>query len=85
MPTDDVVDFYQLDDLLKGEEKKIRARVSAFVDQECMPVIAEHFDKGTFPMKLIPRFAELGLFGVHVDGYGSTIDQLSSWTTVGRK
>ena len=46
MPTDDVVDFYQLDDLLKGEEKKIRARVSAFVDQECMPVIAEHFDKG---------------------------------------
>jgi len=70
MPTDDVVDFYRLDDLLKGEEKKIRDRVSAFVDQECMPVIAEHFDKGTFPMKLIPRFAELGLFGVHIDGYG---------------
>jgi glutaryl-CoA dehydrogenase len=70
MPTDDVVDFYRLDDLLEGEEKKIRARVSAFVDQECMPVIAEHFDKGNFPMKLIPRFAELGLFGVHVDGYG---------------
>jgi glutaryl-CoA dehydrogenase len=85
MAADDVVDFYQLDDLLKGQEKKIRARVSAFVDQECMPVIAEHFDKGTFPMKLIPRFAELGLFGVHVEGYGSTIDQLSSWSAAGRK
>jgi glutaryl-CoA dehydrogenase len=70
MPTDDVVDFYRVDDLLEGEEKKIRDRVSVFVDQECMPVIAEHFDKGTFPMKLIPRFAELGLFGVHVEGYG---------------
>jgi glutaryl-CoA dehydrogenase len=70
MAADDVVDFYQLDDLLKGEEKKIRNRVRAFVDQECMPVIAEHFDKGTFPMKLIPRLAELGLFGVHVAGYG---------------
>ncbi len=70
MATDDVVDFYQLGDLLKGEEKKIRDRVSAFVDQECMPIIAEHFDKGTFPMNLIPRFAELGLFGVHVAGYG---------------
>ena len=70
MAADDVVDFYQLDDLLKGEEKKIRDRVRAFVDQECMPVIAEHFDKGTFPMDLIPRFAELGLFGVHVKGFG---------------
>jgi glutaryl-CoA dehydrogenase len=70
MAADDGVDFYQLDDLLEGEEKKIRDRVSAFVDQECMPVIAEHFDKGTFPMKLIPRLAELGLFGVHVEGYG---------------
>jgi glutaryl-CoA dehydrogenase len=70
MATDDVVDFYQLDDLLEGEEKKIRDRVRAFADQECMPVIAEHFDRGTLPMDLVPRFAELGLFGVHVKGFG---------------
>ena len=70
MVTEDVVDFYQLEDLLNSEEKKIRDRVRSFVNQECMPVIAEHFDKGTFPMKLIPRFAEMGLFGVHVEGYG---------------
>jgi glutaryl-CoA dehydrogenase len=70
MAADDVVDFYQIDDLLEAEEKKIRDRVRAFVDQECMPVIAEHFDRGTFPMNLIPRLAELGLFGVHVEGYG---------------
>jgi len=70
MATEDVVDFYRLDNLLTGEEKKIRDRIRSFVNQECMPVIAEHFDKGTFPMKLIPRFGELGLLGVHVDGYG---------------
>lgn len=70
MATDDIVDFYRLDDQLKGDEKRIRDRVRAFVDQECMPGIAGHFDRGTFPMKLIPRFAELGLFGVHVKGYG---------------
>lgn len=64
------VDFYQLDALLSSEEKKIRDRLRTFVDQECMPIIAEHFDKGTFPMQLIPRLAELGLFGVHVAGYG---------------
>jgi glutaryl-CoA dehydrogenase len=40
------------------------------VDEECIPPIADHFDKGTFPMDLIPRMAEMGLFGLHVDGYG---------------
>ena len=35
-----------------------------------MPLIADHFDKGVFPMDLIPRMAEMGLFGLHVDGYG---------------
>ncbi|MGD2038792.1 MAG: acyl-CoA dehydrogenase family protein [Desulfobacterales bacterium] len=70
MGTDEVVDFYQTDELLGAEEKEIRDTVRAFVDQECIPIIAEHFDSGTFPLKLIPRFAGLGLFGVHVDGYG---------------
>jgi len=70
MAADDVVDFYQLDDLLESGEKNLRDRVKAFVDEECMPVIVEHFDKGTFPMKLIPRLGELGLLGVHVEGYG---------------
>ena len=70
MSADEMVDFYQIDALLNAEDKRIRDDVRAFVDKECMPVIAEHFDQGTLPLKLIPRLAELGLFGVHVDGYG---------------
>jgi len=62
-------DFYGVDDLLSTEEKEMRDRVRAFVDGECMPVISDHFDKGTFPLQIIPHMAELGLFGVHVDGY----------------
>ena len=80
MMADEVVDFYQTDELLGTEEKKTRDTVRAFVDKECMPVIAEHFDRGTFPMKLIPRLAGLGLFGVHVDGYGCS---KSNHTTYG--
>jgi glutaryl-CoA dehydrogenase len=64
------VDFYDLDDLLTEEEKSIRETVGRFVNEECMPIIADYFDKGIFPMDLIPRFADMGLFGVHVDGYG---------------
>ena len=70
MMPEENVDFYQIDSLLSKEEKTIRDTVRAFVEQECLPVIAEHFDKGTFPMQLIARLAELGLLGVHVDGYG---------------
>jgi glutaryl-CoA dehydrogenase len=62
MAAEEVVDFYQMDALLGAEEKRIRDKVRAFVDTECMPVIAEHFDRGTFPMKLIPGLAGLGLF-----------------------
>ena len=64
------VDFYEIDAQLNKAEKAARDEVRAFVNQECLPIIAEHFDKGTFPMHLITRLAELGLFGVHVDGYG---------------
>jgi glutaryl-CoA dehydrogenase len=63
------VDYYGTEQFLTDEEKLFRDRVRMFVDQECMPIIADHFDQGTFPMKLIPRMAEMGLFGIHVEGY----------------
>jgi glutaryl-CoA dehydrogenase len=66
----DPVDFYQTDLLLTEEETKIRDTLRRFVDRECMPIIADFFDKGTFPMDLISRMVQLGLFGVHVEGYG---------------
>jgi hypothetical protein len=66
------VDFYQVDSLLTGEERAFRDKIRKFVDDECLPIIAEYFDKGTFPLALIPRMASLGLFGIHFDGYGCT-------------
>ena len=66
----ETIDFFGVDDLLTDEEKGFRDKVREFVNQECMPKIADHFDKGTFPMELIPRMAAMGLFGAHVDGYG---------------
>jgi glutaryl-CoA dehydrogenase len=67
-----MVDYFQVEGFLNEEEKGFRDKVRKFVDEECMPLIATHFDSGTFPMELIPRIAEMGLFGLHVDGYGCT-------------
>jgi len=65
-----MVDYFQLEESLSEEEKDFRGRVRKFVDEECMPLIAAHFDSGAFPMDLIPRMAEMGLFGIDVEGYG---------------
>ena len=64
------IDFYGIDSLLSENERKVRDAVRTWVDHECMPIIAEYFDKGTFPMEMIPRMASMELFGGHVDGYG---------------
>ncbi len=65
-----MIDYFQIEALLTEEERSFRDKVRKFVDEECMPLIAAYFDSGTFPMELIPRMAEMGLFGLHVDGYG---------------
>jgi len=63
-------DFFEIEKLLTAEEISFRDRARRFVEEEAMPFIVEHFDKGAFPMEVIPKMAELNLFGLHVEGYG---------------
>jgi glutaryl-CoA dehydrogenase len=63
-------DFLFLDNHYTEEEKIIRDTVRSFVTKEVMPIIAEHYEKGTFPKNLIPQLAELGAFGATIHGYG---------------
>ena len=48
----------------------IRDTVRAFVQDRVMPGIEEWFEHGVFPRELIPEIGRLGLFGMHLDGYG---------------
>ncbi|HWL87978.1 MAG TPA: acyl-CoA dehydrogenase family protein [Polyangiaceae bacterium] len=63
-------DFFDLSRHLLPEERNIRDTVRAFVDARVLPVIGEHFERGTFPMELIPEIASLGLLGCNLQGYG---------------
>jgi len=65
-----MIDYFRVESLLTEAERLYRDRIRKFVDEECMPLIADHFDKGTFPVELIRPMAGMGLFGLHVDGYG---------------
>lgn len=57
-------DYYALDELLSEEERLVRQTVSDFVDAEVLPIIERHAREGTFPMDLVQKIGELGLFGI---------------------
>ena len=63
-------DLYNIDYLLSEEERMVRDTVRKFVQDRVLPIIGEHFEAGTFPRELIPTIAELGLLGMHIEGYG---------------
>jgi glutaryl-CoA dehydrogenase len=70
MPSFPGVDFLELDSLLSDEEKLARQTARQFVDEQVLPIIAEHEREGRFPMQLVPQMAELGFFGATLTGYG---------------
>src|SRR5918999_3894935 len=63
-------DYYLTDELLTEEEREIWDRVRAFCDEEVIPVINEYWEKAEFPFELIPKFANLGIAGGTIRGYG---------------
>ena len=63
-------DFMSIARHFSSEEIQVRDTVRGFTDARVMPVIADHFEKGTFPMELIPEIANLGLLGCNLHGYG---------------
>jgi glutaryl-CoA dehydrogenase len=64
------LDYYEIDELLTDEERMTRQSVRNFVEREAVPVIEAAHTREEFPKQLLPRMAELGLFGAHLKGYG---------------
>jgi glutaryl-CoA dehydrogenase len=48
----------------------VQSNVRRFVDAKILPVIARHYQDGTFPQELVQEFASLGLLGANLTGYG---------------
>ncbi|GIS36070.1 MAG: hypothetical protein Ct9H90mP7_0780 [Candidatus Neomarinimicrobiota bacterium] len=55
-------DFYNITDLLSDEELLIQQTAYEFVQSEFMPIINDHYEKGTFPTELALKLGELGFF-----------------------
>jgi glutaryl-CoA dehydrogenase len=67
----ETVDFYRIEDLLTEEERLVRSSVSHFVDDRFLPIVADHYERASFPIEVVPELARLGVFGMHLQGYGA--------------
>jgi glutaryl-CoA dehydrogenase len=64
------VDYYGVEELCSADERLVAESVRSFVEREATPLIEGCHAREEFPRELIPRMAELGLFGAHLQGYG---------------
>lgn len=60
------VDYYNIESLLSEDELLVRNTVREFVDDNVLPIIEKHNRNATFPMELVPKLAELGVFGANL-------------------
>jgi glutaryl-CoA dehydrogenase len=63
-------DYLAIDALLDEEERAIRDTVRQWVRERILPEIAEWFEQGILPRELAQEVGQLGLFGMHLEGYG---------------
>ncbi len=66
----DVSDVLAIDSLLSAEERSVRERVRDFTNQRIRPDIAGWYEDAVFPLDLAPELGELGVLGMHLEGYG---------------
>ena len=63
--------LFSIDHLLSEEERAIRDVVRSFIDAQVRPYVADWFEAGSIPARELAKgFGELGLLGMHLDGYG---------------
>src|SRR3954451_16982716 len=64
------LDFLEIDRLLSEEERAIRDAVRDLVSDQVLPGIGDWFEHGEFPRDVAKSLADLGLLGMHLEGYG---------------
>ncbi|MFD1930503.1 MULTISPECIES: acyl-CoA dehydrogenase family protein [Nonomuraea] len=63
--------LFAVDGLLTEEEREIRSTVRRLCDRELRPNLTQWFEEGRIPARELARtFGELGVLGMHLEGYG---------------
>lgn len=70
MQPSQTVDYYASEDLLTDSERTIRDRVRRWVEERYLPHASDWFERGVFPLELVPEMADLGLLGMKLSSHG---------------
>jgi glutaryl-CoA dehydrogenase len=68
--TTNTSDVLALDSLLTSEELALREKVRDYTTQRIRPNIARWYEDAVFPQEIAPELGELGVLGMHLEGYG---------------
>ncbi|KFZ77817.1 acyl-CoA dehydrogenase [Amycolatopsis sp. MJM2582] len=64
-------DFLDLDAELSAEDRAMRDAVRSYAHDQLLPNVAEWYETGVLPAaELAKGFGQLGLLGMHLEGYG---------------
>jgi glutaryl-CoA dehydrogenase len=64
------LDYLDVDHVLSDEDRQIRDMVRAWVRERVVPNVAEWFEEARLPRELARELGQLGVLGMHLDGYG---------------
>ncbi|WP_172411754.1 acyl-CoA dehydrogenase family protein, partial [Arthrobacter globiformis] len=65
-------DFFAFEEMLSSKERDRLAEVRSFLAREVKPIAVECWNRGEFPLELIPKLAELDLVSpVRRQGYSN--------------
>lgn len=64
------LELFDTDRLLDEDERDIAATVRKFVDAELKPNVGDWFESAILPRELAKKFGNLGVLGMHLEGYG---------------
>ena len=64
-------ELFGIEGLIEPDERDMQRSVRAVLDETVRPHLPEWFEAGSVPVReLAPRLGELGLLGMHLEGYG---------------
>jgi glutaryl-CoA dehydrogenase len=63
-------DYLNLDSLFTADELALRDQVREFVQRRIVPNIARWYEDAIFPREITTEMGDLGLLGMHLQGYG---------------
>jgi glutaryl-CoA dehydrogenase len=64
------LELFATDRLLDSDERDIAATVRKFVETRLRPNVEDWFESASLPRELGKEFGQLGLLGMHLQGYG---------------